>query len=239
MSQRLYLPPPLLEAAEHTLNAEDSHYLVRVLRLKSGAELRCFDGEGGEWAARLGQASTRGCVLVIGKLLRREARPEAQLHLAQGWLKGQAMDQIVQKATELGVSHVWPITATRSNVKLDDARTDNRMRHWQRIARSASEQSERLYLPELHRPGSLAEFLEHTPCATQILLQPGCAPLPTDLVQQSLAILVGPEGGWTAAEVDAAKQHGVLLHGLGKLILRAETVPLAALAAVRHGWAWD
>lgn len=238
MNQRLYLSPPLSVGVERTLDSEDSHYLVRVLRLKPGAHLRCFDGEGSEWAAQLTRSSTRASVVRVAELVRCEGPCELQLHLAQGWLKGPAMDQTVQKATELGISDFWPISAARSNAKIDDARAHGRMRHWQRIARSATEQSERLYLPRLHAPRGLSEFLGRPPCPKLLFLQPGCEPLPTNLPRQALALLVGPEGGWTPDECNMARHANADLHGLGSLILRAETAPLAALAAVRHGWGW-
>lgn len=238
MSHRLFLAPPLSVQAERELDADDSHYLARVLRLKAGATLRCFDGEGGEWTAQLSHANTKASVVTIGELLRCEPRADFELHLAQSWLKGQAMDHIVQKATELGMSDFWPITASRSNVKIDGERVHNRMRHWQRIARSASEQSERLYLPRIHAPSNLEEFLQQTPCEKLLFLEPGNEPLPTNLPQQALALLVGPEGGWTPDECVCARRAKADFRGLGNLVLRAETAPLAALAALRHGWGW-
>lgn len=238
MSQRLYLAPELVAGATRTLDSDDSHYLARVLRLKAGAALRCFDGSGGEWDARLSTSSTKASVITLGELVRSDPEPQRRMHLAQGWLKGQAMDQTVQKATELGISDFWPVVATRSNVKLDDARTRNRGRHWQRIARAAAEQSERLFLPVVHEPRKLEDFLAAAPCDQLLFLEPGCDPLPSVLPERSLALLVGPEGGWTAEECKMARAAGAGLYGLGKLVLRAETAPLAALAAIRHGWGW-
>lgn len=238
MSHRLYLAPPLAAGVERVLDAEDSHYLARVLRLKVDAQLRCFDSTGNEWLAHLTRASTRASVVSIDELVRSASGPAVELHLAQALLKGQAMDQTVQKATELGISDLWPIIATRSNVKLDDAREHNRMRHWQGIARRAAEQSERLYLPKLHAPRRLQDFLDSPPCELLLLLQPGCDPLPSDLPHTALALLVGPEGGWSTDECNMARRANARLYGLGNLVLRAETAPLAALAAVRHGWNW-
>ncbi|MDH3643516.1 MAG: 16S rRNA (uracil(1498)-N(3))-methyltransferase [Gammaproteobacteria bacterium] len=238
MSQRLYLAPELAAGATRTLDSDDSHYLARVLRLKAGAALRCFDGRGDEWDARLTTSSTRASVVTLGELIRSVPEPGHRLHLAQGWLKGQAMDQTVQKSTELGISDFWPIVATRSNVKLDEARTRNRVRHWQRIARSAAEQSERLFLPVVHDPQRLADFLAAAPCDQLLFLEPGCDPLPSDVPEQSLGLLVGPEGGWAPEESQAARAAGAGMYGLGSLVLRAETAPLAALAAIRHGWGW-
>ncbi|MCZ6709069.1 MAG: 16S rRNA (uracil(1498)-N(3))-methyltransferase [Gammaproteobacteria bacterium] len=238
MNPRLYLSPPLSKGAERTLDSEDSHYLARVLRLKPGAQLRCFDGEGSEWLAELTTSNARAIVVTLAKLVRFEHRPNFELHLAQGWLKGQSMDQVVQKATELGITDFWPISAARSKVRIDESRTYNRMHHWQRIARSATEQSERLYLPRLHQPRNLDDFLKRPPCKTLLFLEPGCAALPTDLARQSLVLMVGPEGGWTTEERNMAERTNAHLHSLGDLILRAETAPLAALAALRHGWEW-
>ncbi|MFP6814908.1 MAG: 16S rRNA (uracil(1498)-N(3))-methyltransferase [Pseudomonadales bacterium] len=238
MNPRLYLQPPISEGAEFTLNSEDSHYLGRVLRLKHGNQFRCFDGGGSEWSAQLTTANPRASAVTVGELVRFEHPPQFELHLAQSWLKGQSMDQVVQKATELGISDFWPISAARSNVRIDESRTRSRMQHWQRIARSATEQSERLYLPRLHQPRDLGDFLKRPPCESLLFFEPGCPTLPTDLARQTLVLLVGPEGGWTTEERNMAQHANAHLHGLGDLILRAETTPLAALAALRHGWQW-
>ncbi len=238
MKHRLYHPPPIPAGGILELDRDRSHYLTRVLRLRRGEGLVCFDGVGHAWAAVLKDAGPRSASLEIGAPLADEAEPGVRVHLIQGLLKGNAMDQVVQKATELGATDVWPIQAERSNVPTDSERAGRKQRHWQKVIESAAEQCGVLHLPRLHPPRQLEELLRDPPDAQLIMLDLGADPLPLDLPRRSVAVLVGPEGGWSDQERRLAADHGVKRHGLGELVLRAETAPLAVLAALRHGWGW-
>ena len=238
MSRRIYLEASLEPGETVRLDSENAHYLTRVMRLKAGDAVRCFNGTGREHAARLTEAKPRSCSIEIAEELRKAQEPSLRLHLAQGWLKGQAMDSVIQKATELGVTDIWLIEATRSNVRIDARRAAGRLQHWRGVARSASEQSERLFLPKVHGPRRLEALLNEPPCERLILLDPGAAALPGALAYESLALLVGPEGGWTEPERQLCEVAGADRYGLGEFVLRAETAPIAALAAVRQSWGW-
>lgn len=226
----------------------EAHYLTRVLRLKAGDDLAVFDGRGHEWLATVSTASSKVADILISELLREEPRP-TPLILVQSWLKGSAMDLVVQKATELGVTQLWLLNARRSNVKLDDRRMANKLSHLARVVSSAAEQCESLWVPALERHQDLASVLsarevsagggDAQPPQTLLLdleaplLDAGSTPVPT-------LLLVGPEGGWAEEEhALAAAGEGVVAAGLGALTLRAETAPLAALSAIRHGWGWQ
>jgi 16S rRNA (uracil1498-N3)-methyltransferase len=243
VKHRLYISPSLLRhpldpGRRIELERERAHYLTRVLRLRRGAVIECFDGAGHAWSASLIEASPRSATLLIGDEVAAEAEPEPRLHLAQGLLKGAAMDLVVQKATELGGTDLWPILAERSNVPADTARQQRRLQHWQRVIESAAEQSGALHLLRLHPVQSLQAFLAAAPEASLVLLDPGAPPLPVALPRGPTCVLVGPEGGWSEGERRAAAEAGATRYGLGRRILRGETAPLAALAAVRHGWGW-
>ena len=238
MGHRLFLPAPLHIGEVRTLDAERGHYISRVLRLKHGDSFSCFDGSGQEFVAEVAAARGKSVTVQIGALLRIQPQPPATLHLAIGWLKGQAMDTVVQKATELGVSELWPIAASRSNVRISPQRTAGRLAHWRKIATHAAEQSARLQVPTVHEPVTLAEYLDTNQTLDTVMLHPGHEPMDTDLPHGALALLVGPEGGWTADELAAGIAAGASVHGLGELVLRAETAPIAALACVHQlrGW---
>jgi len=238
LKHRLYLPGPLTPQDVVTLDRERAHYLTRVLRLRRGEAIVCFDGAGSAYQARLSDATARTATLQLGDLLVCEAPPIARLHLAQGLLKGAAMDQVVQKATELGATDLWLVQAGRSNVSGDADRLARKCEHWQRVIESASEQCGALHLPRLHSPRTLAALCAEAPAARIILLDPGAPPLPLDLPRESLLLLIGPEGGWSASEREVAVHAGAVCHGLGDRVLRAETAPLAVLAALRHSWGW-
>lgn len=220
------------------LDREQSHYLTRVLRLKTGARLLCFDGKGQEWQASVSNADGKRATVKLGAISRAESAPALPLIMAIGWLKGAAMDTVVQKATELGVDQLQVLHTERSNVRLDEKRTANKLRHWQQIAVSASEQSNRLFLPEISSPIAFPDFLKCTMPGRRLMLEPGAETLNAGDTRSALTLLIGPEGGWSEEEKQMARGHDVELCGLGSLTLRAETAPLAVLAAVQHSWGW-
>ncbi|MEQ8858325.1 MAG: 16S rRNA (uracil(1498)-N(3))-methyltransferase [Pseudomonadales bacterium] len=238
MKHRLYHPPPLESGQTLTLERDRAHYLTRVLRLRRGAEIECFDGIGHAWRARIEDGGGHSSALTLVERLADEPAPEPALHLVQGLLKGAAMDQVVQKATELGATDLWPVLAERSNVPDAAERLARRRQHWQRVIESAAEQCGALHLPRLHEVRTVAAFFDAPPQAQLILLDPGADALPLTLPRAALGVLVGPEGGWSEPERQAALANGARRHGLGTLVLRGETAPLAVLAAVRHGWGW-
>jgi 16S rRNA (uracil1498-N3)-methyltransferase len=244
MSHRLYLADLGAEGKDpagrqHTLNRDQSHYLLRVLRLKPGAEVYCFDGQGHEWAATVSSVERRGCTIDMAQLVRERSPTSAPITLAISWLKGAAMDTVVQKATELGVDQIIILRTERSNVSLDDKREANKLQHWRGIAISACEQSGRLFIPQITPPVDLADFLTTMKSAQRILLDLGSPPLDAGNTPRATTLLVGPEGGWSDAERALFRAHEIPSAGLGELTLRAETAPLAALAAIRHGWRWQ
>lgn len=241
MSQRLYLPEVPAAGESAALDKDRSHYLLRVLRLAEGAEFVCFDGRGSQWRVRITATTGRRVTVETLALDRQEPEP-TDLVLAQGWLKGGAMDTVVQKATELGVTCIVPLVTERCNVHLQGARLTARLGHLQRIAISASEQSGRLYVPEVSEPESLTRLLAPSssrPHRQTLMLDLGGPTLQAGSSPTPLLLLIGPEGGWSEIERQQARAAGVTVCGLGDLTLRAETAPLATLAAIRHSWGWQ
>ena len=246
MKHRLCLPElgggDALEAIQPgqavTLSSEQAHYLRRVLRLKPGAEIGLFDGAGNEWSAELAELSSRVATAVILSIGESEPAP-VPLVLVASWLKGNAMDTVVQKSVELGATAIWLLDAARSNYKADRERRANKLGHLERVARSAAEQCETRWLPDIEEIGSLNDLLGIDRPGRTLFLDPGGEPLATS-APEPLTVVIGPEGGWSDTErsqVDAAERLEVI--GLGTLILRAETAPLAVLAAIRQAWGWQ
>jgi 16S rRNA (uracil1498-N3)-methyltransferase len=241
VKHRLHLPE--LREASHpvderiTLKPEQGHYLNRVLRLGPGDGLAVFDGAGREWQGTLSR-ERRQMAVEVGPLLR-STGPAAPLVLIQAWLKGAAMDTVVQKATELGATAVWLLKSDRSNLKLDAARLDAKLAHLARVVGSAAEQCDTLWTPALQCPDDLAAAFAAAADLKILFLDPGAPPLALSRDPEPLAVAVGPEGGWTETERGlAGGTANVISASLGELTLRAETAPLAALAAIRHGWGW-
>ena len=253
MTHRLFLEPEVLANATASaigsvagrdaenqvrLDRARSHYLTRVLRLKKDASLLCFDGRGQEWLARVAEADPRACLLTLTGRSRAENSPGPRLVLAQAWLKGSAMDVVVHKSTELGATDIVPLLTSRTNVQLDEQRTASKLSHWSRITCSTCEQCGRLFLPEIHEPVQLGVFLDHLPTADCRFLDAGQPVLSVAATPAPMTIIVGPEGGWTPEERSALLAGGVRGAGLGDTTLRAETTPLAVLAAIRHSRGW-
>ena len=239
MTPRLFLPGPLAAGGLYPIAPEQSHYLTRVLRLATGDAVLCCDGAGGLWRAGLVRQSARAFGVELIECLEQIPAPTARLHLLQGLLKGAAMDTVLQKATELGATDIWLIAAARSNVSLGAERAERKRTHWLGILESAAAQCQQLHLPALHGPLELPDALDALTGIPVLLLDPGAAPLPRELPSGPVALLVGPEGGYSAPERELALGRGAIACGLGSLILRAETAPLAALAAIRHSRGWS
>lgn len=231
---RVHLAAPSQPNA--VLSAAASHHLVRVRRLRSGDSVEVFDGQGRVWSAVIDNASAQDCALKIGPLLSETAPPAVRIELAVAVIKGDGMDRMLRAATELGVDGIRPLLSERGQVGRERAAT--RHEHWRRILISAAEQCRRAHLPELHQAQAFDQFLDQTNPADCLLLRPGAPALPMRVPHRSTSLLVGPEGGWSAAEIERAEQLNVPAFSLGERILRAETAPLAALAALRHAWGW-
>ncbi len=204
-----------------------------------GDRVLLFCGDGDGYEAHVANADTRACEVRTGRVIEHEPPPRLRLHLAQAMIKGERLDFVMQKSTELGVTDIWPIETERTEVHIEGPRVSRRETHWQRIIESAAEQCGRLRLPVLHAPMSLRALLAGRPAVQTLLLDPGAPALDDVPALSDTLLLVGPEGGFTDAERAAAKVSGARSMGLGRLILRADTAPLAALAVLRQSWGWN
>jgi 16S rRNA (uracil1498-N3)-methyltransferase len=244
MAATTHRPPRLyierdLDGPRLELDEPEAHYLGHVLRLKRGDRLAVFNGRGTERDATVESLQRRGAALALGT--GRAALPESPLELTliQALPKSDAMDLIVQKITELGVRTLVPVHTEFSVVKLDAERSERRVEHWRRIARSACEQCGRHRPPHIERPAPLAAAIEALPAATdRLALEPFATRALAELAAPSrgLVVAIGPEGGFAAADrqrLDAAKFASVTL---GPRVLRAETAAVAVCAVVQSRW---
>jgi 16S rRNA (uracil1498-N3)-methyltransferase len=234
--RRLFLPRARLGSAPVTLEASEAHYLTAVLRLAAGAVVEVFDGEGGAHEARL-VGGPAGVALELGP--RHDApAPAARVHLAFALARGERCDLAVQKATEVGVARLTPFQAARSVVRLEAERALERARRWQRIAAEAARQCGRADVPVVDPPVTLGAALASAPPGFRTLLfyEAGGEPV-TEAVDRGAAghlLVIGPEGGFTAEEVEVALAAGAHLASLGPRILRFETAAIVAAALVQH-----
>lgn len=234
---RVYVAAPLAAGSEIALPENAATHLSRVLRLGVGDACVLFNGDGHDHAAQIVSISKRELRVRIGLATAVDRESPLRLVLLQGIARGEKMDLILQKATELGVSEVHPLSSQRSEVKLDDARAAKRLAHWQSVVASACEQSGRATLPRVSAPASLAAVLNALPPGgLRMILDPdGRLSLPSLALEPAAPVLlaVGPEGGWSPLDRDQLHAAGFQGLRLGPRILRTETAGLAAIAALQ------
>ncbi len=228
------ISPPTIRITDQLL-----HHLRDSLRLHPGDELTLIDQSGTRYRTEITQVTTKAIeTRVLDKTIA-PPRTAPTLILAQALLKGEKMDWVIQKATELGVDRIVPIHTKHGVVKIQPERLDHQRTRWERIALEAAQQSERWTIPTIEAPTDLPRLLQQqvTTAAKFILAERSKdlsltkVALPTD-AQQAIVLLVGPEGGWDTEEIRLAGEAGFQALTLGLRILRAETAAIAAIAIV-------
>ncbi len=224
-----------------TLDARQSHHLVRVLRLGPGAAIECFDGTGSRFEARIERADARACTVRVGTRLVSQTESPLHITLAQCVSSAERMDWTIEKAVELGAHTIRPLISARSPVRLDPERTRRRHEHWSRIVEAACMQCGRDRLPELHEAVAFETWLgsreqRSDAPGTALVLLPDAAlrirDFPVDTAQE-IEMLVGPESGFGEREIAQALAAGFTGVRVGPRTLRTETAALAALAALQ------
>lgn len=234
---RIFSDCSLATGCTIALDEKASHHLGKVLRHKPGDALIVFCGDGIEYQADIIAVEKKHVTVTLGKAS--SPVPESPLftHLGIAISKGDKMDWVLQKSTELGVSCITPLLSQRTEFKLRGERLDKKMAHWQQIVISACEQCGRNTLPLLQPPQSTPEWVSSVDAELKLVLHPEggqATPKPTRV--NSVALLVGPEGGLSDEEVTQAIQHQFSPLQLGTRVMRTETAPLAALAVLQATW---
>jgi len=238
---RFFCDQPLTVGVSLRLPDALAHH-VRVLRLEPGADMILFNGQGGQFEARLLLDGKTGYARVLSHCPR-EAELRGRITLVQGLASGDKMDWIIEKAVEMGVAQVQPIAARRSVLRLSDSRLEKRLQHWQRIARAASEQCGRNRLMPVSTVMTLEKYLQGLEPAALLLCCDPDAPenlhdlLPTD--HDHIILLVGAEGGWSPAEMKIAQTCGARQVRFGSRVLRTETAGMALVSAITALMKWD
>jgi 16S rRNA (uracil1498-N3)-methyltransferase len=234
---RFYVPQPVAVGQEFTLPDTTFRHAVQVLRLGVGEPLILFNGEGGEYLAQMSNISKRSASVLIDSFTAIDTESPIHLTLVQAVIKPDKMDFALQKAVELGANTIQPLITQRSVVRIGKEQVDKKLQHWEGIVVAACEQSGRTRMPAVQAPLTLERWLETPFAGTRLILAPGNFPrinaLPADL-PTPIALLIGPEGGFTDEEVETCVQAGVMPVSLGPRILRAETASSAALALLQH-----
>jgi 16S rRNA (uracil1498-N3)-methyltransferase len=233
---RCYVAAPLQAGDTRLLPGDASAHVARVLRARAGQMLTLFDGRGGEYDARIVAIDRRGVQVQIEQHRAVERESPLAVTLLQALARGERMDFIVQKATELGVAGIVAMAGERSVVRLDGAGLARRCEHWRAVAISACEQCGRNRVPTIVAVADLESACAQADATSlRLLLAPEADLTLTAAARQasSISLAVGPEGGFSDEEVAQAQHHGFRCCRLGPRVLRAETAPLAALAAIQ------
>ena len=234
---RIYIDQELQESLSLQLDPAASRHLASALRLQVGDPLTLFNGSGGEYHAKISHIARKQVTVEVGTFLERSVESPLDIHLGISLSRGERMDWVIQKTTELGVTTISPLLSERCEVKLKGERAQKKNHHWQQIAISACEQSGRNQVPAVLALQQLRNWCESVDAEARLVLHQRAAPH-RELVAKpaSVALLIGPEGGLTEAEIAAAQRLGFETMALGPRVLRTETAPLAACAILHARW---
>jgi len=234
---RIHCDLRLGPGAQFALAPEAAQHVAKSLRLKAGDTIVVFDGRGGEYDATIQRAEKDRVDVKVGSFRAVDVEPALRVGLAQGLPEADKMDWVIQKAVELGVAWIQPVVCDRSVVRLSGERAARREAHWRRVAVAACEQSGRNHIPEVRPTLGFQSWIAVPAATPRWLLTPGAPALASRAPPQgAVELLVGPEGGLSEREEDLALSQGAEPVGLGPRVLRAETAPLAALAAIHALW---
>lgn len=235
--------PGVNAATEHIeLPDDEAEHLVRVLRLGVGDEIEIFDGVGTLWRAEVVQAGKKSASVRRIEELEPARELEVHLSLVISVLKGDKVDDVVRDAVMLGVTSIQPVISERSEISLAAMARSNRIARWQRIAVASAKQCGRAVVPPIHDAAPLDWYWSEPPKGARVMcVEPSAAlgeVLAVNKVPKAPAVdlIVGPEGGWSVAEVAAAHDSGAILMSLGGRTLRADAVPIIAMTALLTSW---
>jgi len=235
---RIYTPQPLTPDNTIALDAEAAHHVARVLRMQSGDELILFNGEGGEYRAAITAVDKKSVHVALGACDTSERESPLAIHLGIAISKGERMDWVIQKATELGVTQITPLQTERVEVRLGNERGEKKLAHWRAIAISACEQCARNRIPTIDDIQPLATWLSVVEADKKFVLHHRSdARLESDKEKpESAALLIGPEGGLSDIEIALAEKKNFAPLRLGPRVMRTETAPIAALSILQFLW---
>ncbi|MCO8044703.1 16S rRNA (uracil(1498)-N(3))-methyltransferase [Acinetobacter bohemicus] len=224
-------------AVDHTLELTEPvfHHWIKVLRAQVGEKATLFNGQGGEYEVELVDIAKKSAMVQVNHFNSTNRTPKFKALLGQVMSKGERMDYAIQKAVELGVSHIQLLTSERCEMRLKYERDQKKLNHWRGIVIAACEQCGLNLVPEILAPLSLQDWLASELPATKLVLAPNKDEV--DVLAQAtpdLALLIGPEGGLSEAEIQAANEKGFINWCIGERILRTETAPVVALSILNY-----
>ncbi len=234
---RIFIDQNLITGSEIELGREQTRYIGRVLRLRSADTVLCFNGNGSSYVAKILEGSGKHLRLALVAEHDFQAEGAAQIHLVLSLIK--KPEKVFQKASELGVTDIWPVSSERCELRVSTQDMEQKLRHWKAVTISSCEQTGRNRVPRLHNIRKLTDLVQNPPCKRVYIFHPGAPPFSPEPTAKDTCLMIGPEGGWTDKEVELAENAGFVRSGFGNNVLRADTAPIAALAILHHHWEWQ
>lgn len=235
---RLFIDQELSSGEVVFLPQDKANHLSHVLRMRSGDPIKLFNDSGYEFDSRINELTKKSAQVKIGESSQIENESSLDITLCLAIARGKHMDFSIQKAVELGVNKIVPVMSEFSNVKLQDGRIQHKLTHWQNIIISATEQCGRARLTQLLSPVTFSEWLDSGVSTTRIILHPVSqqSMSVTNVENNKLTLMIGPEGGFSDIELNEAKVKGYVPISLGPRILRTETAVVSALSNAQQLW---
>lgn len=234
---RVYTSQPLTTGASIALEAAVSRYLMQSLRKAEGSHIEVFNGDGSQYSAIIVASGKSTVTIQIESEAQISRESPLSIHIGLAISKGDRMDYGIRKIVELGGNEITPLITQRCEVRLSKERLEKRMKHWRGIVISACEQCGRNRVPKMNEPLSLDQWSSRVEATAKLILQPGGSTSLADRpTPESVALAVGPEGGFETQEVELAQEAGFERVVLGPRILRTETAPLAAISVLQYLW---
>ena len=232
---RFYIEAELAVDTQIELTETVFHHWCKVLRAQVGDQATLFNGQGGEYQVELTEVAKKSATVQVLTFNPANRTPAIRTLLGQVMSKGDRMDYAIQKAVELGVSEIQLLTSERCEMRLKYDRDQKKLDHWQGIAIAACEQCGMNIVPKILAPLSLEKWLASELPATKLVLAPNKDETdPLTQASQNIALLIGPEGGLSEAEIQAANEVGFMNWCIGERVLRTETAPVVALSILNY-----
>lgn len=237
---RFFISPKNYSLSNALITGDEARHLQKVLRLRVGEEIRVFDGVGFDYTAVIEEFRGKDVYLKLIQPFEEKVESPLQITLAQGLIKGERFEWVIQKAVELGVSTIQPLITAHTDIKPAKGQIDNRLERWERIALEATKQSGRSLLTKILPPKLFFNWLKEQDLPGIFFLESGGKPLSQTINTlkkepvDKITLVVGSEGGWSENEVLEVSQKGFYIATLGKRILRAETAGVTAVSLIQH-----
>ncbi|MCH9843181.1 MAG: 16S rRNA (uracil(1498)-N(3))-methyltransferase [Gammaproteobacteria bacterium] len=237
---RVHTKQQLSSGTEIILDDFAARHIGKVLRLNPGKFVTIFNGEGGEFKSTITKINRNKITLLVGDHVKETNESPLKIHLGIGISRGDRMDTVIQKSTEVGVSEITPLFTERVGVKLENDKVKSRLLHWQKVCISACEQSHRTKIPIINSPKKIEDWIQNASAQKKVMLDPKgktqISTLKNNNAIVDISLLIGPEGGFSAREVEIAKNSEFDQISLGPRILRTETAPIVAISIFQSMW---